>query len=65
MATFENLYKDFRQKKVDCDKEEQETLQAFEMETGARRNMITVAGDTESEAFNKCCKPGLVFSDCS
>ena len=47
MATFEKLYKDFREKKVECDKDEQETLQAFEMETGARRNMITVAGERE------------------
>ena len=61
MATFENLYKDFRQKKVDCDKEEQETLQAFEMESGARRNMITVAGD--SEACLICFPLGLGFSE--
>jgi uncharacterized coiled-coil DUF342 family protein len=49
VATFEKLYKDFRQKKVDCDKEEQDTLQAFEMETGARRNMITAEEKAKSE----------------
>ena len=46
---------------ADCDKEEQETLQAFEMESGARRNMITVAGD--SEACLICFPLGLGFSD--
>jgi uncharacterized coiled-coil DUF342 family protein len=49
VATFENLYKDFREKKVECDKEEQSTLQAFEMETGARRNMITAEEKAKSE----------------
>merc|ERR1719440_543514 len=49
VATFEKLFKDFRQKKVECDKEEQDTLQAFEMETGARRNMITAEEKAKTE----------------
>jgi len=49
IATFTDLLKDFKTKKVEVDQEEQETRQAFEMESGARRNLIKAEEKSKSE----------------
>ena len=49
VATFTDLLKDFKTKKVEVDQEEQETRQAFEMESGARRNLIKAEEKSKSE----------------
>jgi hypothetical protein len=49
VATFQKLLKDFKTKKVETDQEEQATRQAFEMESGARRNLIKAEEKSKSE----------------
>jgi hypothetical protein len=49
ISTLKGLNKDFKEKKVEVDQDEQETLQTFEMTSGARRNQIKAEEHSKSQ----------------